>query len=294
VGSGSNRLRLMGIAAVTAGLMAAASPAAASVTIGQVADSTGSFCDPLDWLQPTVPSGNSYVVPDIGGVTAWTVTSWTTNSTGPTGQEMNMKMFRKVSDPMRYQVVGHAGPQPLTPGGTAGNTFPASIAVKSGDVLGFHTVAEGVRCAFIAPGEPEFLFADSDLTDGASGDFDSEAEDVLLDISATIVPDNNFSVTGTSRNRKKGTARVSFNLPNPGVLAGTGKGAKVAATTPTAAGSLAVPGSGPSQLLVKAKGKKKRKLNDTGKVKLGLTVTYTPTGGDPRSQPVKVKLKTKL
>ena len=57
--------------------------------------------------------------------------------------------------------------------------------------------------------------------------------------------------------------------------------------------SKAVP-AGVATLLIKAKGKKKRKLNDTGKVKLPLSVTYTPTGGDPKTLPVKVKLKKKV
>ena len=47
-------------------------------------------------------------------------------------------------------------------------------------------------------------------------------------------------------------------------------------------------------MLIKAKGKKKRKLNDTGKVTLNVAVTYTPTGGDPSTQSVKVKLKKNL
>ena len=48
---------------------------------------------------------------------------------------------------------------------------------------------------------------------------------------------------------------------------------------------------GAAQLLIRAKGKKKRKLNETGKVKLNLAITYTPTGGDASTQSTKVKLK---
>ena len=44
-------------------------------------------------------------------------------------------------------------------------------------------------------------------------------------------------------------------------------------------------------MLIKAKGKKKRKLNETGKVKLNVAVSYTPSGGDPSTHSVKVKLK---
>jgi hypothetical protein len=46
--------------------------------------------------------------------------------------------------------------------------------------------------------------------------------------------------------------------------------------------------------LIKAKGKKKKQLNQKGKVKLNVAITYTPTGGDPSTQSVKVKLQKKL
>jgi hypothetical protein len=58
--------------------------------------------------------------------------------------------------------------------------------------------------------------------------------------------------------------------------------------------SKAVSAPGAVTLTIKAKGKKKRKLNETGKVKLNVAVTYTPTGGDPATQSVKMKLKKKL
>ncbi len=48
------------------------------------------------------------------------------------------------------------------------------------------------------------------------------------------------------------------------------------------------------KLTIKAKGKKKGTLNETGKVKLRPKITYTPTGGDPSTQSVKVKLKKNL
>ena len=44
------------------------------------------------------------------------------------------------------------------------------------------------------------------------------------------------------------------------------------------------------QLLIKAAGKKLRKLNETGKVTVKPRVTYTPTGGDPSTRSRTVKL----
>jgi hypothetical protein len=49
-------------------------------------------------------------------------------------------------------------------------------------------------------------------------------------------------------------------------------------------------GSGTVSLLVKAKGKSRRKLGRTGSAKLKVAVTFTPSGGDPATQSRTVKL----
>jgi hypothetical protein len=268
-------------------LAVSASPAAASVTIGQTGANSSTCISNADWLQPTVTGGNTYVAPGTG-----TITSWAVDSTGSAGQVLTMKMYRQAGNSTTYQVVGHAGPQTLTSAGPAGNTFPASIRVKPGDVLGFHTVSSPVPCAFPAPGE-QWLIAPSDLADGAQGPFTFVTTDNdRLNIQANFVPDNTLSLGGITRNKKKGTATVTENVPNAGDLTGSGNGAKVASGAEARISKAVTPG--PAQLLIKAKGKKKRKLNETGKVKLNVAVTYTPTGGDPSTQSLKVKLKKNL
>ena len=112
-----------------------------------------------------------------------------------------------------------------------------------------------------------------------------------LAFNAEVAPSNNFTLDRTTRNKKKGTA--TLNLPSqPGRPERVGERRKgclgrrgVISKSVTA---------GPAQLLIRAKGKKKRKLNETGKVKLNVAVTYTPTNGNPNTQSVKVKLKKKL
>src|SRR3954453_19573405 len=129
-----NRRFSLALSAIVLGMVVAAAPASATVTIGQVGDAAGSSCDPnFDALEPTPPSGNPYVAPGVG-----TITSWSMRAAGPVGQQLTMKIFRKVREPSTYQVVGHAGPQTLTPGSL--NTFPANIRVQAGDALGFHNV----------------------------------------------------------------------------------------------------------------------------------------------------------
>jgi hypothetical protein len=267
----------VGIAA--AGSLAVAAPAGAAVTIGQL--QTGALsCDENTDAAQTIspPSGSSYVVPGTG-----TITSWSTQAGPAATQSLAMKVFRKLGDPARFQAVGHDGPRTLSPG--ALNTFPASIRVRSGDLLGLHTATTSVACLVVIPGA-QIVFANgTDLADGASDDFVIQ-NDAALNIQATFVPDNTFTRGKVKRNKNKGTATVTLNLPNPGELTGSGGGAKVAGG---AVSSKAVP-AGPAKVVIRAKGKRKRTLNETGKVKVKPTITYTPTGGDPGRQKLKLKL----
>jgi hypothetical protein len=273
------RVGIAGAAAI--GVLAAfGGSAAAAVTIGQVGDSFPSTCaSPFDWIQPTVTSGSSYVVPGTG-----TITSWTTFG-GDSNHQLTMKIFRKIGEPDVYRVVGHDGPRTVTAGTTAGNTFPANVSARPGDVLGFHTpTGSSIECAFEVPGEA-YLAREGALADGQAGEFIPEF-DFRLNIQATFVYDNSFTRGKVTRNKNKGTATVTLNLPNPGELTGSGGGAKVSGV---AASSKAVP-AGLAKIVIRAKGKKKAKLNDTGKVKVKPKITYTPTGGDPGTQKLKLKL----
>lgn len=266
-------------------LLAGASPARAAITIGQVGDPTGSDCGPnFDFVNISVSTGNPYTVPGRG-----IITSWTMFGAGTAGQQFTFKAFRKVAEPSRYQVVGHAGPQTLTLGGTAGNTFPASIAVKAGDTIGFHAFTDHNVCRL--PGiAGTFGQEPVDLSDGQAFDFPPVMNANPLNLQATFVPDNNFKLASLTRNKKRGTATLSFDLPNAGTLRAKGSGAKVSVTSTGPIGAVQSPGSPSSLLRVKATGSKRRQLNGSGSVKLKLAVTYTPTGGEPKTRKQKVKL----
>ena len=76
------------------------------------------------------------------------------------------------------------------------------------------------------------------------------------------------------------------------MLTGAGKGIKVANG---ARSSMTVSAPGSVRLMIKARGrKKKKKLNTTGVVKVKPKITYTPTGGEPATRSVRLKLKKKL
>jgi hypothetical protein len=276
-------LRRIALAIALTALWAAASisPAGASVTIGQLAPgaSPTAFCNftgALDLLQPTVTSGNGYVVPALPGVNSLVISSWSTNASVGTGQVLTFKVFRPVSG-TTYSVVAHDGPRQISP--STVNTFPGlSISVRPGDVIGFQHSGVPTACIFEAGAGEFHLERVGDLADGQAGAFGSDNQRV--NATAIVGPDNRFSIGAVRHNKARGIATITAVIPNPGELTVSGKGVKGATAS-----------AGTAKLTIRAKGKKRRTLDRTGKVKLKPLVTYTPTGGDPRSLALKVKLK---
>jgi hypothetical protein len=256
-------------------LAAGASPAAASVTIGQVADPNAGNCDAgVDFVELSPGSGNRYAVPGTG-----TIISWTTQA-GAEGGSLELKVFRKVGDPASFRVVGHAGPQGLMPGGTTGNSFPANVRVTPGDLIGLHTPTTS-PCGFKDPGA-QLATSAVDLPDGETRAFALEP-DFDLDVQAVFVPDDTFSLVPPRRNKKKGSARLAVNVPNAGELTLSGRGVRATAKS--------IPAAGEADLLIRARGKAMRELRESGEVKVMPRITYTPTGGDPRTQSRALELK---
>ncbi len=173
------------LAAMT--LAAGASQAGAAVTLGQLAPSpVSNNCGAdIDQLQPTVTSGNAYVVPATGGITSWTVTSWSINASS-NAQMVIFKVFRNVSG-LDYMVVGHDGPRSLTP--STVNTFSSlNIPVKPGDVLGNNAVAgPNWGCMFPQPGET-WLYYGGNLGDGQQATFSTNTG-FRLNVTAVVEPD---------------------------------------------------------------------------------------------------------
>jgi hypothetical protein len=273
-------------------LSVGASSAGAAVTIGQIAPANPpQTCSGAhtDLVQPTVTSGNTYVVPALPPATSLVINSWSHSAFNGPNQEITMKVWRHVTG-MTYRAVGHDGPRAPNPGVV--NSFSGiSVPVQPGDVLGLNRGIPASNCVFSAPGDTFLLDAFSNAADGETATF-STGNNFRVNASAVVTPSNAFTLGAVTRNKKKGTATLNVNVPNPGDLSGSGNGAKVAGAA-GAVTSKAV-GAGNAQLLIKAKGKKKKKLNQKGKVKLNVAVTYTPTGGEPSTQSIKVKLKKKL
>jgi DNA-binding beta-propeller fold protein YncE len=105
---------------------------------------------------------------------------------------------------------------------------------------------------------------------------------------------NDFSFGKLKRNKRKGRATLTVNVPGAGALALSGKGLKPQRPGTHAVLSKSVSAAGKVKLLIKSKGRKRSKLKRTGKVKLKAHVTFTPTNGDPKSKTKGIKLRKRL
>jgi hypothetical protein len=173
-------------------------------------------------------------------------------------------------------------------GGPPQTMLPASTspAINKGSAFGLSTDQRGLSRPILFPGVANSAAA------GADG---SDIGAVELQLSPPVTPSNAFTLGKLKRNKKKGTAKIPVTVPGPGTLKLTGK--NLVPQRP--AGRLvrlarSVSAAGTVKLLIKAKGKAKKKLNKTGKVKVKPKITFTPTGGTANSKSLSVVLKKKL
>jgi DNA-binding beta-propeller fold protein YncE len=96
---------------------------------------------------------------------------------------------------------------------------------------------------------------------------------------------NQFSFGALKLNRRAGTAMLTVAVPGPGSLALSGKGIRPAQAQPGAAGS-AIP--------IKLTGAARATLAKTGRAKVRASVTFAPTGGEPRTEAKPLVLRKKL
>jgi hypothetical protein len=90
-----------------------------------------------------------------------------------------------------------------------------------------------------------------------------------------------FSFGKLKRDKRLGTGELPVILPGPGYLKLRGKG-----VVPSTGGALVGPGTSVPQVseFIKARGPKKRVLNQVGRVRLTARVTYTPQNGTPSTR----------
>jgi hypothetical protein len=270
------------LAIVASAVSVFASPVSASIEVGQIGAPTGTCEAGFEHLVKTVSSGNSFRIPEVG-----TITSWSHLAIGNPSQILTMKVYRPLAGD-NFMVVGHDS-RLIDPGVL--NTFPASLAVFPGDFLGLYSDTENSGCLFSGLEGNALYLHPGALSDGqAATSTTTTLTDARTNISAILDPSNSFTFTGVTRDKRRGTAILDLDVPNSGELTGTGKGVSAASAASISKSVQA----GATTLKIKTKGKKKTKLKDTGNVKVTVNVTYTPIGGDPKTQRQKITLKKKL
>jgi DNA-binding beta-propeller fold protein YncE len=101
-----------------------------------------------------------------------------------------------------------------------------------------------------------------------------------------VVPSNFFRFGRVKRNRQSGTATLTVAVPVAGRLQLGGRGIHHIRRTPTGAATVALP--------VRLVGKPRRQLLATGHRKALAKITFTPTGGTPRTEQRRLTLVKKL
>src|SRR5262249_49989473 len=191
-------------------------------------------------------------------------------------EQLKLKVYRPVSG-LTYNVVGQ-DLRSLTP--SALNTFQVSIPVAPGDILGLTSPPStpAVGCGTGAFGETDLeSFSDGGLGENVTF-FTTAAK--RLNVSAVVEPTNTFTLGAVTRNTKKGTATLAVGVPNPGDLTATGSGVQASRATE----AKSVLSAGTVALVIKATGKKLKKLRRKGKVTVALSIAYTPTNGSATTQ----------
>lgn len=137
----------------------------------------------------------------------------------------------------------------------------------------------GALVALSAAANPGFAFA------GFGGGCTGVACSLTMDAPKAVSA--NFVSFGTAKkvkkNKKKGTAVLSFGVGGPGNAVLSGKKVKRQSRGAKAAGRVKLP--------IVAKGKALKALKANGKAKVKVQVTFTPTGGSPATFTKKVTLR---
>lgn len=219
------------IVAVLAAL-AIAAPATAQVTIGQVATKEDfgvcGYAVAEDEIVTAVAAGASYAVPPPGGViTSWTTTSWLSKPK----QTLGLKVFRPNGSNTFTALA--EDDHDLTPMST--NTFPVSIPVQAGDLIGLHIPSNKEspenNCEFHTDENNHHVYKFGSAPIGVPTKFDGEEDfEALLNVSATILPPPAISGVSPAEGSVAGGTAVTISGANFAQVRGVAFGATQAAS----------------------------------------------------------------
>jgi hypothetical protein len=115
-------------------------------------------------------------------------------------------------------------------------------------------------------------------------------------------PPNDFTVPGGSVTFRNGSATITVNVPGPGVVTASQAPAGSASRATAAAAKkkklikparVVAKKAGPVKLKIKPTKAGKKVLRNKKKLKVRLAITFTPTGGSPRTEVSRLTIKVK-
>jgi hypothetical protein len=272
---------------VAVSFAASASPAGATVTIGsdltRVPNSAANY-SPRPTFSNISLASDRQAPGGISSPVNGTVVRWRIR-VGDSTRITNLRIIR----PLGGGSFTGAGTSPsVTPPTLATTSYGVQLPIRIGDYIGLDCCDPGVfepEAEFFVTGNAAVRNEwQPRLSDGGAGRAPLRTNAYEIALNAEIDPTSTFTLDAVTRNKNKGTATIAATVPNPGELTGSGKGVNAAVL------SRKVRAPGRVRLLVKAKGKRKRRLNSTGKLRVRPEITYTPTGGSASTRSVKVKL----
>lgn len=280
------------IAASLAGAMAigvawlAPGTAAGAVTVGsdlQVEPRP----DPLGCVLSTPPCTLLADVAARGGVAAspvnGKVTQFGIRTSAP--EEVTFRIGRLVTGGIGNGAGVATGPNTNVGAGTS--FIPANERISIGDLIGIDTsLTTAMRADDKCSLGGHYYVYHPVLSNPGTGQAPDANGSCELLVNARVKPDTGIRLVKTKLNKRKGFARLSLDLDNPGKLVAKGKGVKRATKTATKDGS--------AKLKIRPKGTRKRQLKQAGKVTLWVKVAYKALGADKRRTLAKrVTLKQK-
>ena len=229
------------------------------------------------------------------------------NVTSPvSGTIVRWRITQATGGPFRLRVLSPVGgttytgagtSEPRIPSSTATQTFTTNLPISAGQSIGLDltNASDEIGIAGAAgAGSASWGFWDPPLAAGETRAATPGVSDEEVGFNADVAtkPPNAFSLGLLTRNKNRGIAFLEVNVPGPGMVDLTGSGVKTQRAGNEAVASRVV-SAGTVSLRIATKRSKKRKLQNTGRVKVGVNVTYTPFGdlpGDPNVQSRRVKL----
>ena len=230
-------------------------------------------------LPPANQAAGGLVSPVNGNVTSWRALANVTDG-------LRLRVLRQVNG-TTYQGVSTSAE--FNSAGMDTGQVAASLPIRIGDTIGLNssngrliygqTPGASVAAWFLAPTGP--------LADGATRAADTTANNLEALVQATIEPTNTLTFGTVTRNKKKGSAKVTMSVPNAGELIYSGNGLVISGPPKVAA-------AGDIKVGVKAFRRNREKLFRKGKLRVSFQVSFQPSFGSLRTTTEKLTLRKKL